>query len=257
MDPLLPTLPKARRVRNTPIEAGTPSAFGVQDVRSTYVPVEQTAPIQSVFDRNALLDPNTPVNNGQGQGHYSDFLQQDDYRTGNNKYSPNTEQQLNALRKREGNYDTIGDIGDGAGLSVGAYQFTEKSGSAQKLAKKLGINNYDKLSPSQRQSALAGVIDTPYGRRMQDNLVKQQYFRPAQRAAQRYGVTDPKAVEFLVDTNVNGGMQNVINRAKKMGGLSLDNLKKARLARYAYLIKKNPKKYAQYKDGWTNRVMNF
>ena len=257
----LPTLPEVKQVRGVPQVSGVqqvPSAFAVPAIRSIYTQQEpQMAPIQTVLDRSALLDPNTPVNNMQGDGNYSDFLRQDNYREGNNTYSPNTEHQLKSLQKREGNYNTIGDIGDGAGLSVGAYQMTEKSGGAQQLAKKLGIKNYSKLNTTQRQSALAGVINTPYGRRTQDDLVQNKYFKPAQRAASKYGVTDRKAIDFLIDTNVNGGMQNVISRAKKLGGLSLGNLKKARLDRYAYLIKKNPKKYAQYKNGWVNRVNEF
>lgn len=156
---------------------------------------------------------------------------------------------LAGLRKREGNYDTLGDIGDGAGISVGAYQFTEKSGQAQELAKRLGLKSVNKLTPK--------LLASPIGRKAQDNLAVHQYVNPARKAAKRNKVTDSKAIEFLIDTNLNGGMQNVINRAKKKGGLTLANLKAARKDRYAALVKENPKKYKQFIKGWNDRVDRF
>ena len=173
------------------------------------------------------------------------------------QYGSRTDEILGSLRNREGNYDTIDDIGDGAGLSIGAYQFTEKSGNAQKLAAQLGIKNYSSLSAKDRQSALSKVVGTPQGRQAQDRLVMDQYFKPAQDKAAKYGVTDPKVIEFLVDTNVNGGMNNVISRANKMGGLTMDNLKSARMDRYKNLVNKNPDKYGKFLAGWTNRVNTF
>jgi len=161
----------------------------------------------------------------------------------------NTTGALKRLRKREGNYGTIGDIGDGAGLSVGAYQFTEKSGQAQQLAKNLGLQSVKQLTPQ--------ILASPQGRRAQDDLVLSKYATPAKRVAKKHKISDPKAVEFLIDTNVNGGMQNVISRAKKKGGLTLANLKAARKDRYAHLAKTNPKKYKQFLKGWYNRVDNF
>ena len=201
-----------------------------------------------------LLDPHNPFMQGVNAAE-DKLVKESDMRITNQDESgdwvkPGYHDALNSLKKREGKYDTIGDIGDGAGLSIGAYQFTEKSGGALQLAKKLGLKSVSELTPE--------LLRSQQGRRAQDELVLSKYFKPAERAAARHNVTDPKAIEFLVDTNVNGGMSNVISRAKKMkGGLTLANLKKARKARYRKLYADNPKRWGEFIKGWLARVDNF
>jgi len=151
------------------------------------------------------------------------------------------------IRQAEGNnYGAYADIGDDAGISVGAYQFTEKSGMAQRLAKELGFKSI-------RDKGFKEAITTSAGRAAQDKLYGTYTKRPLE-IGKQYGL-DEHTTGFLIDTNVNGGLSSVLNRAKKMkGGVNLKNLKQARIDRYNYLIKKNPAKFSKFKNGWMNRV---
>lgn len=154
------------------------------------------------------------------------------------------------IRFAEGNdYGAFKDIGDGAGISVGAYQFTEKSGQAQALAKALGFKSiHDK--------GFKEALTTDKGKQAQDKLYN-TYTRRPRELGKKYNL-DENTIGFLIDTNVNGGLNSVVDTASKMsGGITLENLKKARLKRYDTLIKKNPSKYAKYKKGWYNRVNNW
>ena len=159
----------------------------------------------------------------------------------------NTDNVANKIKKAEGNdYGAYADIKDGAGVSVGAYQFTEKSGMAQQLARSLGFKSI-------RDKGFKEALSTDAGIKAQDKLYS-TYTKEPNRLAKKYGL-DENTTGFLIDTNVNGGLQNVVSRALKMkGGLTLDNLKKARKDRYAYLIKKNPKKFKKFEKGWNRRV---
>ena len=270
MNPVTPLLSTLQPTPQQLPPQTKPSAFsGRQEVRNQYVgqgaeetPIDLNMFMQQANARNSAFDmnPNVPLANGAINESFYDYSRNQSMQPAagfGTQPATGLDGQLAALRKREGKYDSVGDIGDGAGLSVGAYQFTEKSGRVQQLTKQLGISNYGRLNRGQRTAALGRVINTPTGRRAQDDLIKAQYFAPAQKVAARYGVKDPKAIEFIVDTNVNGGMHNVIKRAKGMGGLSLANLKRARLDRYDSLIRKNPGKYGKFKKGWANRVNNF
>ena len=198
---------------------------------------------------DGLLDPTNPFMKGVTAADESDMRVANQTQSGK-VFEPGDEPLLAQIRKHEGNYDTMGDIGDGAGISVGAYQFTEKSGRAQELAKRLGVKSVKDLTPE--------LLRSDWGVRTQDELVKEKYFAPAQKSAARHGITDKAAINFLVDTNINGGMANVINRAKKMpGGATLANLKLARKARYRKLARDKPKKFAKYLKGWLRRVDSF
>ena len=154
------------------------------------------------------------------------------------------------IRGAEGNdYSAYGDIGDGAGKSIGAYQFTEKSGMAQQLAKDLGFKSVN-------DAGFKEALGTQSGRAAQDKLY-QTYTRRPQEIANKYGVKDPNVLGFLIDTNVNGGLGSVAEAALKRGGLTMDNLKGARMDRYNRLARENPAKFGKYLKGWTNRINNW
>ncbi len=162
---------------------------------------------------------------------------------------------LASIRKSEGEWDTVGDIGDGAGLSVGAYQMTEKSGGAQQLAKRLGISNYSKLSRNQRATEFKSRLATDEGKKIQTQLAKDRYFTKPKKLATKLGISDPKVISFMIDTHLNGGLDSVIRRAK--GDYSLENMKKARKARYKYLASSKPRRFSKYLKGWLDRVDRF
>ena len=235
----------------TPVPNQQPSFFAPQATENYAPPQQQAVPANMMVNIPEFGQSDyQPISDLRGE----QPMTESDYRIPEQtesatQYSPGTEKLLAQIRKHEGKYDTLGDIGDGAGLSAGAYQFTEKSGSANQLARNLGLKSAKDLTPA--------ILGSPRGRKAQDQLVMQRYFKPAQNAANKYGVKDPRAVDFLIDTNINGGMANVISRAKKMGGLTLNNLKAARKARYKSLATKNPKKYRKYLKGWLNRVDSF
>ena len=158
------------------------------------------------------------------------------------------------IRKHEvGNPNRWGvfeNIGDGAGITLGAYQFTEKSGKAQKLAHRLGFKSiYDQ--------GFRKALSSPEGIAQQHRLFKETFYDPAKRIADLNGVRDPRAVAFLIDTNLNGGLKSVINRAKRKGGLTLQNLVAARNDRYRYLAHSNPRKYGKFLKGWIRRSNSF
>lgn len=148
----------------------------------------------------------------------------------------------------KGKYDTVGEVGDGAGLSIGAYQFTEKSGQAKKLANMLGFN--DVRNPEFHKS-----LSTPIGKKAQDDLFVSQYKGKPDQYAKQYGIKDPKTYGFMLDTNLNGGLDDVMKRASEMeGGIILSNLIKARGDRYNTLIEQNPKQFGKFRDTWNDRL---
>jgi len=149
--------------------------------------------------------------------------------------------------KKNGNYGMYGDIGDGAGLSIGAYQFTEKSGKAQKLAKMLGFKSI-------KDQGFKEALATPQGVKAQDELFFNDFLRLPKKYKEKYNIQDPKVYGFMIDTNLNGGLSSVINRAKKKGGLTLENLIQARKERYYDLIANNPNKFKKFEKGWMNRL---
>lgn len=169
---------------------------------------------------------------------------------GNEGNDMNQDNNASKIRKAEGNnYAAFADIGDGAGISVGAYQFTEKSGMAGNLAKEMGFKSIK--DPGFREA-----LNTPKGKAAQDKLYG-TYTRRPQELGRKYNL-DNNTVGFLIDTNINGGLNDVVKRASTMnGGLNISNLKKARLDRYASLIKGNPSKYGKFKKGWENRVNDW
>ena len=152
------------------------------------------------------------------------------------------------IRSSEANndYGKYGDIGDDAGISVGAYQFTEKSGMAQRLAKDMGYKSI-------RSKGFKEELNTPKGKKAQDKLYS-TYTRRPKELAEKYGIENQDIIGFMIDTNINGGLSSVVGSAVKKGGLTMGNLKSSRRERYKRLAKDNPRKYAKYLKGWLKRV---
>ena len=173
--------------------------------------------------------------------------QKQEYGT-NNKIGIDSNNTAEKIRGSEsnGNYSTYGDIGDDAGISVGAYQFTEKSGMAQKLAENLGYKSI-------RSNGFKEELGTEKGKNAQDKLYS-TYTRRPKELAEKYGIENEDVIGFMVDTNINGGLSSVVESSIKKGGLTMTNLKESRKERYKRLAKSNPKKYAKYLKGWMKRV---
>ena len=147
----------------------------------------------------------------------------------------------------KGKYGIMGDVGDGAGISVGAYQMNEKSGKAQKLAKRMGFGSiHDK--------GFKSALNTDAGRKAQDSLFIEEYSAKPLAYAKKYGIKDKKTLGFMLDTHMNGGLDSVVKRAEKLGGVNMKNLIQARRNRYASLISSNPEKFGKFKNTWNNRV---
>jgi len=143
-----------------------------------------------------------------------------------------------------GNPSALANIGDGAGLTGGMFQFTERSGRLGELASMLGTSIND---PAFRQK-----MASPQGIEAQKQLFNRYYVQPAMQLADKYGIKDPTARWFVVDTYLNGGAHDVLKRVGP--GASLQALKQARAARYQSLAQKNPGKYGKFLKGWLNRI---
>jgi len=153
---------------------------------------------------------------------------------------------LTAKWESGGDYTTYGDIGDGAGITAGKYQFTEESGSLGKVAKELGFD-------SVKAKGFKEALGTEEGMQVQDKVYTELYAKPAIAKAKELGITEPKAVSFLIDTHLNGGLDSVLKSAK--GDYSLDNLIKVRQSRYERLARKKDKK--KFLKGWSNRMNDW
>ncbi len=181
---------------------------------------------------------------------------------------------LNHIRKHEtgsadGKYGTAGDIGDGAGISFGAYQFTEKSGNLKEYLKRLvsltndpvGQNYISKFEGNMYTGIKSGLItylketgDTPAGRYVQDLLYKELFLDPAKKLAASYGITNPASISQIIDHSVNAGLGG----AKRMlhiaaGDYTPENIAKSRKLDYMRLINANSK-LGKYQNSWFGRV---
>lgn len=181
---------------------------------------------------------------------------------------------LNHIRKQEtgsttGKYGLAGDIGDGAGISFGTYQFTEKSGNLKEYLTRLvaltndpvGQNYLSKFEGNNYTGIKAGLIkylketgDTPAGRYVQDLLYKELFLDPAKQLAASYGITNPASISQIIDHSVNaglGGAKRVLYKAA--GNYTPENIAKARKIDYMTLIRGN-EKLGKYQKTWFNRV---
>ena len=163
---------------------------------------------------------------------------------------------FNETGTSKGKYDTVGDIGDNAGLSIGAYQFTEKSGSATKLLNSLGIKRGNYKNDKEYKNAIKVAISSKQGIQAQEDLFHTMYEKSVLDYAKRKGITDQNTIDFLIDTKVNGGYLDIITKAKKNNNYTLEGYKKLRTDRYNRLVKSNPNNQ-QFAKGWADRVARF
>jgi hypothetical protein len=215
----------------------------------TIYKAKRTTP-QNNFNFNQYLPEDTGLGNTNLlQGYVSSRPNQEpvEYKTENISSSPNS--YIVKILQAEtgsptGNPTALADIGDGAGLTGGMFQFTEKSGRLGELAKMLGTSTRD---PNFRN-----LLGTPQGIEAQKQLFNRYYVQPAMQLADKYNIKDPTARWFIVDTYLNGGAHDVLKRTGP--GASLQALKQARAARYHYLANKNPGRYGKFLKGWMNRI---
>lgn len=181
---------------------------------------------------------------------------------------------LNHIRKHEtgsaeGKYDMAGDIGDGAGISFGAYQLTEKSGNLKEYLKRLvaitndpvGQEYLNKFNGVWYDGIKSGLIkylkatgDTPAGRHVQDTMYKEIFLDPAKKLAASYGITNPASISQLIDHSVNaglGGAKRMLNYTN--GDYSPESIARARKADYNRLIEIN-NALDKYRKSWFGRV---
>ena len=181
---------------------------------------------------------------------------------------------LDHIRKQEtgstdGKYGLAGDIGDGAGISFGTYQFTEKSGNLKEYLTRLvaltndpvGQGYISKFEGNNYTGIKSGLIkylketgDTPAGRYVQDLLYKELFLDPAKKLAASYGITNPASVSQIIDHSVNAGLGG----AKRMlyiaaGNYTPENIAKSRKLDYMKLIQNNSK-LGKYQKTWFGRV---
>ena len=181
---------------------------------------------------------------------------------------------LNHIRKQEtgstdGKYGLAEDIGDGAGISFGTYQFTEKSGNLKEYLTRLvaltndpvGQNYLSKFEGNMYTGIKSGLIkylketgDTPAGRYVQDLLYKELFLDPAKELAASYGITNPASISQIIDHSVNAGLGGAKRMLyKAAGNYTPENIAKARKIDYMTLIQNN-EKLGKYQKTWFNRV---
>ena len=130
-----------------------------------------------------------------------------------------------------GNYGANLTLRDGAGLTVGAYGFTEKSGHINKLLKRYADNGGDvsavkdvlgskDWNDDQRNRVKQFVKDNANNddwKKAQDSHAKEHFVAPAMKLAEEKGITDKKVIAQMADTNLNGGMKSVMKIAEGYG----------------------------------------
>lgn len=183
---------------------------------------------------------------------------------------------LRHIRKEEtgsedGKYDTAGDIGDGAGISFGAYQFTEKSGNLKKFIERIvaltndstgaGIlANFDGNMYNGNKTGLTRYLKevgaTKAGKHVQDEMFKEIFLDPAKKLAASYNVTDPAAISQVIDHSLNAGLGGAKRMLSKTNGnVTPQGIAIARKVDYQDLVNKNSK-LGKYMNTWSRRVDN-
>ena len=164
-----------------------------------------------------------------------------------------------------GTYNTAKDIGDGAGISFGAHQLTEKSGGikdylkemskggdkkATKLLEGMGKGNAYKGDKKELIKYLKESGKTENGKKAQEKLYNKKYRDPALKLAKKFGITDPGAIAQIIDHTVNAGLSGTERMLKKANGdFSAKGIQKARKDDYRGL-----KNYKKYGKAWEGRV---
>jgi len=146
----------------------------------------------------------------------------------------------------KGGFGSLGYYNKESFPSLGRYHMTKDN--ARRVAEKLGFNYRDVRNKSPK---LKSALSSKAGIKAQHEVFEKHYAKPAISRAKRLGITDPKVIKFMIDTNLNGGLQSVLKRAKRKGGYTLKNLYRAREDRYRSLARSS--KYSHNLKGWLNR----
>lgn len=169
--------------------------------------------------------------------------------------------------KREGDYGAAKDIGDGAGISFGAYQMTEKSGGIKAFLDKMAADGDTKAAELSKQfnakgnafggnkadltSYLKEAGASDKGKAVQDDIYAKKYLEPALKLAEKKGITDKAAIAQIVDHSVNAGVGGAERMLNKADGTSADDIANARKKDYQSLGN-----YDKYGKAWEARVDN-
>jgi hypothetical protein len=170
--------------------------------------------------------------------------------------------------KAKGGYNTAGDIGDGAGISFGAYQLTEKSGGIQNYLKKMAESGDEQAAAmkdnfkdgrfsgnkSDLEKYLKESGGTDKGKAAQDEIYKKKYLDPALKLAEKNNITDKAAIAQIVDHSVNAGIGGAERMVKNRKGDSAGDLADSRKQDYEKIIAGNPAKFERYRTNWMGRV---
>jgi len=164
-----------------------------------------------------------------------------------------------------GTFNAAKDIGDGAGISFGAHQLTEKSGGvkeyvqkmakggdskAQDILKGFGKNKRFQGDKTDLIKYLKSSGNSKEGKKTQEDMYNRKYRDPAIKLAKKYGITDKGAIAQLIDHSVNAGLGGAERMLKKAGGdYSSGGLQEARKQDYRGL-----KTYKKYGKTWEGRV---
>jgi hypothetical protein len=169
---------------------------------------------------------------------------------------------------RNNNYGQTEILKDGAGISFGGYQVTERGGNLYKFMQNFAQRNtkykaqaqaYLKMfsdpthfsgNKKQFMKWLRKIGNTEESKRAQDQIFVQQYYNPAKRIASKKGITDNKAIVHIIDHTLNagaGGARKMLKNVKY--GAGSKEVANARIAYY-----KGLKLYSRYGKSWTNRV---
>lgn len=161
-------------------------------------------------------------------------------------------------------YNTVAVLADGAGISFGGYQLTEKSGSLLAFMKQLL-----KLNPPFAESTKAHLSNfkgnwyigskhkfkiwlkqvgaTPLGIKAQDLVFYNNYYIPGAKLASRF--KNPMVILHIIDSLHNGGTKSVIKRVKED---TLASIEQARLSYWQSLSG-----WKKFGRGWTNRLIEI
>lgn len=203
------------------------------------------------------------------------------------KFNPEDKDYIRNMVKgseSKGDYGLASVLGDNAGLTAGAYQFTEKSGSLGKMMEAYAIKQrnagiYNNFLPSDitqglkkgsltadQRSTLSDYIrkqasnNPEMFQQAQDATYNEMYLDPALSMAGKYGLTDKSAVAMFADHFVNRGaggaesfLKGIQSSGVDMSTLTAEDIAKYRKEDYSKLIARDPSK-AKFARGWSNRV---
>jgi len=166
-------------------------------------------------------------------------------------------------------YNKTGILKDGAGISFGAYQFTEKSGSLYTCLvnlKSLKPNYLNELNiaiglfkgssknkytgnKNKLMSFLREIGGSNLAKIAQDRTFTQEYYKKALLLAKKYSKVNPGVVLHVIDMYHNAGRGGAIAMLKGMSGDDVGSASNSRMVYYRSLSK-----WSSYGKGWRNRV---